>query len=309
MLRTRHFVFWGLGALVLGLYLWTDPDKDFLQTRMLLLGIALPTLWLGVTYVFRKGMFDYIDLGEYARKALGHPIGAGLVFLGVTVFMAFVFLVLGMSSARAQVPEQAKPYLPVLAAEIDAHWPQAPSRPYFGALVHHESACAVSARKCWNPKTKLDTPREFGLGFGQLTKAFRPDGSVRFDKLSELRETHPALAALDWRTFADRPDLQLRAMVIMVRVESNRFRSVPDAMERLHFADAAYNGGGGGTAKERRACAMRSGCDPDRWRGHVELVCLKSRAPLYGNRSACDINRHHVHDVLHVQLPKYRGYL
>jgi hypothetical protein len=36
---------------------------------------------------------------------------------------------------------------------------------------------------------------------------------------------------------------------------------------------------------------------------------LKSRKVLYGNRSASDINRHHVHDVINVRSVKYRGWL
>jgi hypothetical protein len=73
------------------------------------------------------------------------------------------------------------------------------------------------------------------------------------------------------------------------------------------MADAAYNGGMRGLQSERRACRMAAGCDPGRWWAHVEHQCLKSRAPLYGTRSACDINRHHVHDVIHKRAPKYRG--
>jgi hypothetical protein len=37
----------------------------------------------------------------------------------------------------------------------------------------------------------------------------------------------------------------------------------------------------------------------------VERHCLKSRQPLYGNRSACDINREHVKNVFQVRLAKY----
>ena len=41
------------------------------------------------------------------------------------------------------------------------------------------------------------------------------------------------------------------------------------------------------------------------WFGHVEHTCMKSRAPLYGNRSACDINREHVNLVMRVRSAKY----
>ena len=75
--------------------------------------------------------------------------------------------------------------------------------------------------------------------------------------------------------------------------------------EGLAFADAAYNGGMGGVNSERRACKISPTCDPSKWFGNVENFCLKSKAALYGKRSACDINRHHVTDVLVTRSPKY----
>jgi hypothetical protein len=72
-----------------------------------------------------------------------------------------------------------------------------------------------------------------------------------------------------------------------------------------HPADAAYNGGIDGVLNERRACGMTDNCDPQQWWGNVERVCLKSKAPLYGTRSACDINRHHVKDVW-LRMDRYK---
>lgn len=172
-----------------------------------------------------------------------------------------------------------------------------------GGLIEHESACPRPS-SCWRPTARLKSAREEGAGLGQLTRAWRSDGSLRFDKLGEMREAHPALRELSWSTIYQRPDLQIRTMIVMVKADYQRFAgtAVP-----LHFADAAYNGGWGGVQKERRACGLKAGCDPQRWFGQVERVCLKSRAPLYGTRSACDINRHHVADVVNVRAPKYRG--
>lgn len=82
--------------------------------------------------------------------------------------------------------------------------------------------------------------------------------------------------------------------------------SSPEAA--LAFADAAYNGGQGGVDRERRACKISQGCDHREWFGNVEKYCLKSKTALYGNRSACDINRHHVKDVLKIRATKYQKY-
>lgn len=79
-------------------------------------------------------------------------------------------------------------------------------------------------------------------------------------------------------------------------------------LEALAFADAAYNGGIGGLDTERRACKLSSSCDHTKWFDNVELFCMKSKTALYGNRSACDINRHHVKDVIIIRAPKYLPY-
>jgi len=78
--------------------------------------------------------------------------------------------------------------------------------------------------------------------------------------------------------------------------------------EAYGFADAGYNGGLGGVDNERRACKLASWCDPNKWFDNVEKLCLKSKVALYGNRSACDINRHHVKDVLLTRSSKYDKY-
>jgi membrane-bound lytic murein transglycosylase MltF len=97
-------------------------------------------------------------------------------------------------------------------------------------------------------------------------------------------------------------------VILMTRANWNRLdKLVADNDGKLAMTDAAYNGGIGGVLNERRACGLREGCDPNKWFGHVEKVCLKSTKPLYAGRSACDINRHHVHDVLHTRMPKYKG--
>lgn len=78
------------------------------------------------------------------------------------------------------------------------------------------------------------------------------------------------------------------------------------SLDALAFADAAYNGGVSGLNSELRACKLASWCDHTKWFDNVELLCLKSKVALYGNRSACDINRHHVKDVLVTRSVKYK---
>lgn len=297
-----RYMFMGFGsAAILATLLMTDPDKG-LATGMLVMALATPILAVAFAHLARRGLFDYLDLQNVSDRAQEGSTGAGLVFLGVCIVIAALLGLFGRS-AQAAVPPQAHQYLPTLTAELNRTWPGVPDRAYMAGLIDHESACPIK-RSCWKPTARLKSAREEGAGLGQLTRAWRADGSLRFDKLAEMRRSHPALSELSWSTIYQRPDLQIRTMIVMVKADYQFFLGRGDA---LAFADAAYNGGRGGVEKERRACGLKDACDPRRWFGHVERVCLKSRVPIYGNRSACDINRHHVHDVINVRAPRYRG--
>ena len=141
----------------------------------------------------------------------------------------------------------------------------------------------------------------------QITRAYRADGSLRFDALAELRAKYRSeLYQLNWYNIYSRPDLQMRAGILKLKENYEIFKPyAANTLEALAFADAAYNGGITGVNNERRACMLTKGCDPSKWFGHTEKLCLKSKVALYGNRSACDINRHHVKDVLLIRSDKY----
>ena len=300
-MRFRNWLIVAAPLAVAGAMLFTDPDRG-VATGLFLMSLAVGFLAVAAAHVSRKGLFDYLDLRQVAERAQQGPTGAGLVFVGVCIVLAALLGLFGRA-AQAAVPPQAQVYLPMLSAEIAREWPGSAHGAYVAGLVDHESACPAP-RTCWQPSARLRSAREEGAGLGQLTRAWSTNGAVRFDKLAELRQQHPALRELSWETVYRRPDLQLRAMVVMARAEHRFFSGRGDA---LAFADAAYNGGRSGVERDRRACAMTAGCDPLKWFGHVEATCTKSLAPLYGKRSACNINRHHVRDVLRVRMPLYQG--
>ena len=186
-----------------------------------------------------------------------------------------------------------------------------PKAAYLASLIEHESCISLKHSKCWNSQSRLRSDREEGAGLGQITRAFKADGSIRFDALSELKYKYPKeLSELSWQVVYTRPDLQIRALTLMMRDNYQTFdKYVLDKREAYAFADAAYNGGLGGVNHERRACKLTSWCDPNRWFDNVEKLCLKSKVALYGNRSACDINRHHVEDVINTRSDKYTKFL
>ena len=304
-MRARNLLIFGGSALVLGALLLTDPDGG-LATGLGLLGVASGLIAVAVAHMVRKGLFDYLDLQRIAERACETAQGAGLVFVGVCIVLA-ALLTLFSGRAHAQVPARALPLLPVLAAEQAKAWPDLPLREYPAGLIEHESCISLTHSRCWSPTSQLKTAREEGAGLGQLTRAYRADGTLRFDSLAALRDTHPALSGLSWSNIYSRPDLQMRALLLMSRDNWQALRLVADPMQRLAMTDLAYNAGPGRVQQDRRACQLTSGCDPQRWWGHVERTCTASKAAIYGQRSACDISRHHVADVLLARAPKYRG--
>lgn len=313
-MRFRYWFIFGGSAIVLAALLLTDPDQG-VSTGMLMLSLVVPLLAVGFAHYARKALHDYpeADARSLFRRAHEHPIGAGLALIALSIvaygLLGLFGAVAKAQDVRAHIPIAAEQYRGALSAEIGRFWSDHPYPEVIPALIEHESCLSLRHSRCWNPSSRLKSAREEGAGLGQITRAWYPDGRLRFDALAEMRERHPALREWSWANVYERADLQIRAVVLKNRDNYQALRVIANEFERLAFADAAYNGGMGGVQRERRACEITAGCDPQHWFGHVERICLKSRQPLYGGRSACDINRHHVRDVLLVRAPKYGGWV
>lgn len=207
------------------------------------------------------------------------------------------------------IPPQAFKYKESIRAELHMYFPDIPTYNYVPALAELESCISLRNSRCWSSTSQLLSKREQGLGIFQVTRAFKEDGSIRFDSLTGLRKKYISeLKEASWSTFRDRPDLQIRVAILMLRDDYKKLYSVSDKNYRLQMTDASYNGGLGGLLKERRACGLSSNCNPNVWFNNVERVCLKSKRVIYGNRSPCDINRAHTNDIFKIKLPKYQKY-
>lgn len=303
-----------------------DPDYGIARGHVNLPSI---TVWLlmaarvvffvSMAHWMRKALFPYFDMREFMRVALRDPVAAALCVLGVVAFIISTMWLLSGTARAATCGDEvvkARPYLPMLKAEQMRLWNDHPQPSLLASLGGHESGCPCM-RKCWNPGQRFEgyykdtgTRREIGAGIPQMTIAWTKDGRVRLDALGDMARRHRGeLDGLTWDNLDEQPQMQMRFMVLMMRDNFQSLRAVRDSWQRLAFADAAYNGGLGGVNNERMACGVRKGCDPQAWFGNVERVCLKSTAAMYGQRSACDINRHHVKDVLVDRAPKYAGTL
>lgn len=204
------------------------------------------------------------------------------------------------------VPLKAFKYKEIIQKEINMYFPELYNYNYIPSLIEHESCITLKHKRCWEPTSQLKTARETGVGLGQITKAYNTDGTIRFDSLADMAKRYKQeLYEAKWETIHQRPDIQIRIMILMLKESYKKLYDIKNPEYRMHMVDAAYNGGLGGVLKERRACGLSINCNPNIWFNNVERYCLKSKKALYGTRSACDINRHHVKDVFYDNLPRY----
>lgn len=230
------------------------------------------------------------------------------------------FFAIGVANAqnvRTYVHPNAYKLAPIFKEELREYFPDIPQPWYVLGLAEHESCISLKHSRCLSTTSTFSTKwketgtqRELGAGIGMITKAWTRDGKVRMDTLANLKKAYPnELKDLTWDNISQSPNLQARSMILLLRQDYRGLSMVPDKVERLKFADSAYNGGRRDAITARNRCSMTKGCDPDIWFDHVERHSPKSTKKLYGDRSAKDINLHHVRDVFEVRMPKYQKVL
>lgn len=206
-----------------------------------------------------------------------------------------------------EIPPLASRHLPGLVSAQQELWPDAPEPWFLAGQIEQESCVSLSSDKCWNPRAELKTRRENGVGLGQFTRAFKSDGSIRFDKISELAAAHSSLRGWSWEKRYD-AGYQLKAIVEMDRSIFVRQLEAHSARDRMSFTLSAYNGGEGGVLQDRRLCANTHGCNPGIWKDNVEKTSMKSRSPAGYAKSFFQINREYVKNIMDVRREKYRQY-
>jgi hypothetical protein len=227
----RIWLMWVAALAVIAWYFFTDPNRGA-ETLGRIQMAAWIMVFAGPVYLLRRAFHSEARGRDAYRKAMEHPIGAGLVFLGLAILTGLLFLAFAGRASASELPSGALQHLPTLLAEQKTHWPDMPIRSALAAQVEQETCPSLKSKKCWNPSAELKTSREYGFGLGQLTV------TSRFDNFSEARKLDVSLR--DWQ-FADRydPGRQLRTLVLMDRAGFSRLSFIQDPHERLAMAFSA----------------------------------------------------------------------
>lgn len=94
----RDIVRYGTGLLLMCfLFLPFSSNVDWLTELKSNLHIAAYMTGFGVTvslitHITRRILFPYINLSQYAKKALEEPTSAGMVFMGICIIIAFTIV-------------------------------------------------------------------------------------------------------------------------------------------------------------------------------------------------------------------------
>lgn len=233
---------------------------------------------------------------------------ARLLALGAIITISFLALIC-VARAAPYTPAGATQYAPVLVEKQKSNWPGIPTPWTLGGLVEQESCASLKSRQCWNPRAELKTSREYGFGLGQITIAYRPDGTERFNEFTTLQRQYASLRSWRWENRYD-PGYQLTALIEMVKALWTKTPPANGDDTHWAFTLVSYNGGLGALLQDRRYCANSAGCDPTLWFGNIETHSLKSKAPqkAYGGQSWYSITRGYVKNVLTIRRAKYQQF-
>jgi hypothetical protein len=272
--------------------------------------------YLQKTFSYIKRFFSFIwnDVLEYIVSPFDNDKLLIKLIISALFLIALTYSLVRCVSAsemKDYIPTKALQYLPMVSTEQSKLWPSLDHPGYLGGLIELESCISLTHSKCWDPTSRLKTSREEGAGLGQLTRAYTRSGKIRFDTLSRLRtQYYTHLKELSWSNVYQRPDLQIRAIILLVKENYQALQNLAaNSFEQLAMADSAYNGGLRDVHRSRRLCGIKKDCDPKYWFNHVEHTCTKSTKALYAGRNPCQINRHHVRSVLLDRAPKYQNLL
>ena len=119
---------WLLLTALLWVGIWYVTGLDsWAETTQGLLKLAGGVLIVAMVHFARRWLFDYLDVSGLYDVAKQHPIGAGLMFIGMAIMMLWLSLIFIASayaapSAYTYIPQGAYTYAPQLRIEQQKAW-------------------------------------------------------------------------------------------------------------------------------------------------------------------------------------------
>jgi len=186
------------------------------------------------------------------------------------ILLFFIFI------SSSAILERAAPYMPMLIDIFNMHWNEAPMKYIETGKIEKESL--------WKEKAELKTSREYGFGLGQITQAFRKDGSVRFDNFMEAKKRYKEyLGGWQWEDRFN-PKYQFTYSILTDKHNFNVLSFLDNPKERWAGTLVCYNAGCGTVLNRKALCRTTEGCDESKWFGGLDSVHLKSEEGLLYNK-------------------------
>ncbi len=232
--------------------------------------------------------------------------GTGYVFNRVRSIVCAATILISLNSfalTSHQIFGKAEPHLALLDSVITKYWPDAPCREFIAGQIEQET-CA-NLKKCWNSNTELKTKREYGFGLGQITIAYRKNGSVRFNNFDEAKRRYEELS--DWQ-WDDRYNTKYQLIFIVMECKlnfkkyGNRF--VTD-IQKWAAALVTYNAGSGAVLTRLKVCKVTPGCDCTTWFGGLDQVHSKEEEVLLYGRMLYLRRNDYPYNIIYIRSQKY----
>ena len=198
------------------------------------------------------------------------------------IYIALLILTLAtFCFASDGMVTKAKKYLPVVVSVINDIWSDMPKKQVILRQLQQESG--------WNPHATLNTKRELGRGFGQITISYDANHKVRFNNYKNA-VAMKELKHWNWKSDPYNVKYQLTYLVLM---DKSNYRTVRPSMinddEALKTMLVSYNAGDGRWII-RRTYARSVGIPANKWTGGLDSACKPSekQAKVYGE-SLCEM--------------------